>query len=146
VRRIPYLLLGALVVLTGAFAVLSIVQSNSSGASDHILAICNDEFDVKPSTYVMSCGGVNSTFTDLHWYGWGDATAYATGEAHSNNCQPTCAAGRGRSHAVTIWVWDLRTEHHFTAYTKLQTTSGDLSVFMTWGSNGGGFLAPGPPS
>ncbi len=131
-----------LTVLTGAFAVLSIVQSNSSGASDHIFTPCNHGFSVKPATYVISCADVNSKFTDLHWFGWGNATAYATGTAHWNDCQPTCVAGHWRSEPVTIWAWDLRREGQLTEYTKLKTSSGFLTSMVVWGTNGGGFFAP----
>ncbi|MGC2486668.1 MAG: hypothetical protein WA359_10550 [Acidimicrobiales bacterium] len=134
-QRIPYLLLSVLLVLTGAFAVLSIVQSNSSGATVHVFTGCNDGFSVKPSTYVVSCADANSEFTDLHWYGWGNATAYATGEARWNDCSPTCVAGHWRKEAVTIWVWDIRSEDQLTEYTKLQTNS---DLLILWGTNGGG--------
>jgi hypothetical protein len=145
VRRVPYLLLALLVVLTGAFAILSIVQSNSSGSSDSIFTPCHG-FSVKPSKYVISCADANSEFTDLHWFGWGDATAYATGEARWNDCQPTCVAGHWRSQAVTIWAWDLRTQGPITAYAKLQTTSRLLFVMKYWGTNGGGVFGPASSS
>jgi len=143
VRRIPFLLLGVLTVLAGAFAVISIVQSNSSGSSDTVFTPCHDPgFTVKPSTFVVSCADANSEFTNLHWTAWGDATAYATGEVRWNDCQPTCVAGHWRSGPVTIWAWDLRTEGHMTAYTKLRTSSRFMFTMTLWGTNGGGFLAP----
>ncbi len=133
-----------LTVLAGAFAFISIVQSNSSGSTVSVFTPCShQDFTVKPSTYVISCADVNSEFTDLHWFGWGNATAYATGTAHWNDCQPTCVAGHWRSGPVTVWAWDLRPEGHSTAYTKLQTTSRLMSSpGRVSGTNGGGFLAP----
>jgi hypothetical protein len=143
VRRIPYILLGLLVVLSGAFAVISIVQSNSSGSSDSILTLCaHNLFTVKPSTYVISCADANSEFTNSHWFGWGDATAYATGEARWNDCQPTCVAGQWHSKPVTMWAWDLRTEGHRTAYTKIRTTSKFMFSMTQWGTNGEGVFEP----
>ena len=142
-RRIPFLLLGILTVLAGAFAVISIVQSNSSGSTVSVFTPCrHQEFTVKPSTYVISCADANSELTNLHWTQWGDATAYATGEARWNDCQPTCVAGHWRSEPVTVWAWDLRPEGHTTAYTKLRTTSRLMFSMTLSGTNGGGFLAP----
>ncbi len=98
---------------------------------------------VKPSTYVISCADANSEFTNLHWIGWGDATAYATGEARWNDCQPTCVAGHWRSEPVTIWAWDLRTRGPHRLRTRnSRPPHGSCSAMTVWGTNGGGFLAP----
>ena len=102
------------------------MQSNSSGSSDGIFTPCNG-FSVKPWTYVFSCADMNSEITNLHWFAWGDATAYATGEARWNDCQPTCVAGHWRSQAATIWAWDLRAQGPIAAYTQLQITGGILA-------------------
>jgi hypothetical protein len=48
---------------------------------------------VKPATIMLACGDGNFWISDLHWNGWGSATATATGEVHYNDCKPYCAAG-----------------------------------------------------
>jgi len=107
-RQIPYLLLTVLVVLAGAFMVISYNQSTASGSSVKLLSPCQPtDLTVKPSTYIVSCADANSEFTDLHWTGWGGETAYATGEARWNDCTPTCVAGHWRSEPATFWVWTL---------------------------------------
>ncbi len=142
-RRIPFLLLGVLTVLAGVFAVVSIVQSNSSGSSISVFTPCSHHgFTVKPSTYVISCADANSEFTNLRWIGWGNATAYATGTARWNDCQPTCVAGHWRSEPVTVWAWDIRTQGAISTYTKLQSTSKVMAALMVWGTNGGAVFGP----
>jgi hypothetical protein len=80
--------------------------------------VCAKSAGVKPTTYVISCADANSEFTDLHWTGWGDETAYATGVARWNNCAPTCVDGHWRSKPVTFWAWD----PHNGLYTKLASS------------------------
>jgi hypothetical protein len=84
---------------------------------------------VKPSTYIVSCADANSEFTDLHWTGWGDETAYATGTARWNDCTPTCVAGHWRSEPATLWVWDPQRElSRMTIYTKIASDSHILTA------------------
>jgi hypothetical protein len=145
-RQIPYFLLTVLVVLAGAFTVISYNQSTASGSSVKLPLPCHPiDLTVKPSTYVVSCADANSEFTGLHWIGWGDETAYATGEARWNDCTPTCVAGHWRSAPATFWVWDLRREPHpklskfnnLTIYTKVASDSPILGsgtiAFSGWG-------------
>jgi hypothetical protein len=145
-RRIPYFLLTVLVVLAGAFTVISYNQSTASGSSVKLLRPCQPvDLTVKPSTYIVSCADANTEFTDLRWTGWGDETAYATGEARWNDCTPTCVAGHWRSEPATFWVWDPRQEphlnlakfHNLTIYTKLASDSQILGMetieSVSWG-------------
>jgi hypothetical protein len=123
-------------VLALGFAVISVAQSRSSGASDTVPLICSKPA-VKPATLIISCADANSEFTDLHWYGWGDATTYATGTARWNDCTPTCVAGTWRSNPVTIWAWDLQDRKGYTLYTKVRTDSRLLTDVSLRGFVGG---------
>jgi hypothetical protein len=138
-RQIPYCLLMVLVVLAGAFTVVSYNQSTASGSSVKLLNPCQPvTLSVKPSNYIVSCADANSEFTDLHWTDWGDERAYATGEARWNDCTPTCVAGHWRSEPATVWVWDPRREPHpnlpkfdnLTIYTKVASSAHILGAEM----------------
>ncbi|MGH3733501.1 MAG: hypothetical protein ACRDVC_09040 [Acidimicrobiales bacterium] len=149
-RQIPYALLGVLVIVAGVFALVSYQQSTASGSSTRLLLPCvggpTKDLAVKPSTYVISCADANSEYTDLHWSGWGDETAYATGEARWNDCTPTCVAGHWRSEPVTLWVWDPRSKLFaphlkISLYTRLESTDPRLLDIEIWGINGGGYVS-----
>jgi hypothetical protein len=144
-RQIPYFLLTVLVVLAAIFTVVSYNQSTASGSSVKLLNPCQPlNLTVKPSNFIVSCADANSEFTNLHWTGWGDETAYATGQARWNDCTPTCVAGHWRSEPATFWVWDPRPESHpnhpnLTIYTKVASNAHILGS-ETIGSNGWGGL------
>jgi hypothetical protein len=126
-------------LLALGFAAISVAQSRSSGASDAVPLFCAKPA-VKPVTLVISCADANSEFTGLHWYGWGDATTYATGTARWNDCTPTCVAGTWRSNPVTIWAWDLQDKEGHTLYTKVHTDSHLLTYASLRGFVGGAWL------
>jgi hypothetical protein len=117
-RLIPYTLLAVLVIWAGVFTVISYKQSTASGSSIQMPLTCTKSAGVKPTHFVVSCADANSEFTDLHWTGWGDETAYATGVARWNDCTPTCVAGHWRSEPATLWAWD----PHNGLYTKLASS------------------------
>ncbi|MGC1238360.1 MAG: hypothetical protein WA860_06185 [Acidimicrobiales bacterium] len=117
-RLIPYSLLAVLVLWAGVFTLISYKQSTASGSSIQIPLTCTKGAGVKPTSFVISCADANSEFTDLHWTGWGDETAYATGVARWNDCTPTCVAGHWRSEPVTLWAWDPQND----VYTKLASS------------------------
>jgi hypothetical protein len=98
--------------------VISYKQSTASGSSIQMPLMCAKGAGVRPTSFVISCADANSEFTDLHWTGWGDETAYATGVARWNDCTPTCVAGHWRSEPVTFWAWDPQNG----LYTKFSST------------------------
>ncbi len=120
--KIPHLFLAVLTVLALGGAALSIGQARSTHHADTVLTFCGAPATT-PRTLVISCADANSEFSDLRWYAWGDATAYATGVARWNDCTPTCVAGTWKSAPVTVWAWDLRTIGHDTVYTKVRSDS-----------------------
>lgn len=103
-RRTPFLLLLVLVVLAAGALVLSYHQATSAPPTT-MTVTCSNRSAAKPSTLVISCADANSELKDLHWNKWGDATAYATGEAAWNDCTPDCAAGTWKHEPVTVWAW-----------------------------------------
>jgi hypothetical protein len=133
-RLIPYLLLTVLVLWAGVFTLISYKQSTASDSSIKMPLMCAKSTGVEPTRFVISCADANSEFTDLHWTGWGDETAYATGVARWNDCAPTCVAGHWRSEPVTFWAWDPRNG----LYTRFD--SSDPQLFGTeslWNFNSG---------
>jgi hypothetical protein len=108
-RLIPYFLLAVLVVWAGVFTLISYRQSRDP-SSIELTDSCPNmrQIMTEPSTLVLSCADVNSEFTDLHWIGWGNNTAYASGEARWNDCTPTCVDGHWHTTAITLWTWDPR--------------------------------------
>jgi hypothetical protein len=147
-RQISYFLLAVLVVLAGAFTVISYHQSTASGSSVKLLLPCKPlDLAVKPSAFTVSCADANSEFTDLHWTDWGSETAYATGTARWNDCRPTCVDGHWRSEPATIWAWnprhdlpDLPKFEHLTIYTNLASSDAPILGQETIGVSGGGEL------
>jgi hypothetical protein len=130
-RLIPYSLLAVLILWAGVFTLISYKQSTASGSSIQMPLLCTKSVAVKPTSFVISCADANSEFTDLHWTGWGDETAYATGVARWNDCTPTCVAGHWRSEPVTFWAWDPRND----LYTKFSSTDPRLLGRETISSN-----------
>jgi hypothetical protein len=46
----------------------------------------------------------------MHWYAWGQVTAYATALEVWNGCTPTCVAGTFHTRTVTVWAQNLHGE------------------------------------
>lgn len=128
-RFIPYSLLALLVVWAGVFTLISYRQSRDSGSSSIQLPLyCEGgRLDVKPATMVISCADADSEFTNLHWMGWGNNTAYASGEARWNDCTPTCVDGHWHSTPATVWAWD----PHGGLYTKIASSDPRLLATQT---------------
>ena len=65
--------------------------------------------EVAPRDLVLACGDGNFAFSDLAWTSWGSETATATGEAHANDCNPSCVDGTSRTYPVDVTANGLRT-------------------------------------
>ena len=66
-----------------------------------VLADCEDEPMVKPTTYRLGCFNAINTLTDLQWTTWGQ-TATATGTEELNACVPDCAPSQTSEYPVSI--------------------------------------------
>lgn len=104
-RRIaPFAILLAVVILAGGVTLWS--YSQSTKAPRAVLSLpCSATSAVKPTHFVTACADANTEVTNLHWYAWGDTTAYATGTLRYNDCTPSCVAGSWKSERVTVWAW-----------------------------------------
>src|SRR4051812_5204132 len=82
------------------------VFATTAAAAGHpgVLPNCAGKGQVKPTTVVLSCADGNLGIKKLHWIGWGQATAAATGMAFANTCTPNCAAGKLKSYKAVLVV------------------------------------------
>ena len=99
-RFLPYLLLGVILLLAGLATRVSWAQSRDHHPAS-IESTCSRHLTARPQRLVASCADANSMLASLQWVDWGDATAYATGVARWNDCNPTCVTGHWRSDPVT---------------------------------------------
>jgi hypothetical protein len=112
-RLIPFTILAVLVVASLVTLRLSYEQSSTHGSSVLIVTGCSTKVTARPTKYVITCADANTLLTSLHWTDWGEATAYATGQARYNDCTPTCVSGHWRDEPVTVWAWRIR-DHRYT--------------------------------
>ncbi len=117
-RIIPFTILAVLTVASLVTLRLSYDQSGTHGSRVGIVTSCSNTLTTKPKEYVITCADANTLLASLHWTNWGQATAYATGEARWNNCTPNCASGHWESEPVTVWAWRIRDDR----YTRLAST------------------------
>jgi hypothetical protein len=113
-RNIPFVILAVLIV-AAAFTTGVAYHQSTEKPTVLLMDQCSRTPVSAPSNIVVACADANTELSDLHWYAWGDATAYATGNAQWNDCTPTCVAGTWRSRPVTVWAWDIKNGF----YTKL---------------------------
>jgi len=66
-----------------------------------VLADCEDQPVVKPTTYRLGCFNTINTLTNLQWTSWGQ-TATATGTEELNACVPDCAPSQTSDYPVSI--------------------------------------------
>jgi hypothetical protein len=85
---------------TGAPASSSTGGSGTGGQS-LVLADCEDNPVVKPTTYRLGCFNAINTLTDLQWTTWGQ-TATASGTEELNACVPDCAPSQTSDYPVSI--------------------------------------------
>ncbi|WP_020660022.1 hypothetical protein [Amycolatopsis benzoatilytica] len=81
------------------------------------------KYVVKPSSLILTCADANTVLDDLHWSGWGSATAHATGTLRENDCAPDCADGKVVSVRTEVTVSGLSDGH----YDRLQVTATPLA-------------------
>ncbi len=84
------------------------------------LPTCAGRPAVRPAAVVLACGDANFGVRGLHWTGWGDATARATGTAYANDCKPYCAAGHFHSYPAVVVAFGRQTCHGVPAYAKVR--------------------------
>ncbi len=60
---------------------------------------------VRPHSFILTCGDRNNYLTKLSWSAWSSAFASGTGTQTINSCQPNCAAGQFHSYPVDFLLW-----------------------------------------
>jgi len=126
-RLIPFIILAVLVVASAVTLVLSYHETNARTASVRIDLSCSNKTGIQPSSYVITCADANTLLTKLTWSDWGQATAYATGDARWNNCTPDCVSGHWKSEPVTVWAWRVRDG----LYTRLASSDPKVLTQLT---------------
>ena len=94
--------LGLAIVIAGlAVATLAATAASPSG---HPTALpdCVGKPIAHPASIVLACADANFGVKKLHWIGWGEARAAATGVAYANDCTPYCAAGHFHDYSAAI--------------------------------------------
>jgi hypothetical protein len=95
-RGVRYVLMAvvSLLVLTGTAVIDAAATSVGASGTGVVVQPCTGKAEVRPTTFIISCGDGNSYLTKLKWTGWGSSTATADGVYTLNNCDPYCAAGK----------------------------------------------------
>ncbi|MGC1419283.1 MAG: hypothetical protein WA786_04080 [Acidimicrobiales bacterium] len=119
-RKIPFLILGALLVLAGLAALLSWHESRDSTSLS--IYDCSNQGVSAPKAFVLTCADANSQLKDLHWTHWNEPVAYATGTATWNNCTPDCVSGKWLHAPVSVYAYRVRDGH----YTRLNSHHSSL--------------------
>jgi hypothetical protein len=84
---------------------------------------CGGSPHVEPTELVLACGDAGDELAHLHWHGWGDASATATGSLIAETCVPSCVAGGTKTYPVRVTVRGLGLEGAHAAYRQLEATS-----------------------
>ena len=84
---------------------------------------CGGRAHVEPTELVLACADAGDELAHLHWHGWGDASATATGSLIVETCVPSCVAGATKTYPVRVIVRGLGLEGAHAAYRQLEATS-----------------------
>ncbi|GAA1027607.1 hypothetical protein GCM10009565_50340 [Amycolatopsis albidoflavus] len=80
---------------------------------------CEGNAVAKPSWLNLACADQKMGIDQLHWSGWGSATARATGRFWEYDCVPDCTSGKLVSVRTSVTVSGLADGH----YTRLHVTA-----------------------
>jgi hypothetical protein len=90
-------LLVAIVLTASVAAVPAAAAAGPTAVPD-----CLGKPKVRPTSIVLACADANFGIRKLHWIGWGERSAAATGVAYANDCTPTCAAGHFHTYRAVV--------------------------------------------
>jgi hypothetical protein len=93
---------------------------SGTGGQSLVLANCEGQPVVRPTTYRFGCFDALNTMKDLQWTTWGQ-TATATGIEELNSCVPDCAPSRTTDYPVSIQL---------SGSGSRVTSSGTLHVYL----------------
>jgi hypothetical protein len=83
-----------LLTLSSTTAAVALTMPIDTSSTHVVVQACTGKAEVRPSSFIISCGDGNSYLTKLKWNAWGSSTARADGIFTMNNCDPYCAAGK----------------------------------------------------
>jgi len=75
--------------------------ASSAGPKTTLVGDCVHA-QVKPSKVIFTCADGTFYATGLRWTHWGSRKAHATGTAHFNSCNPSCAQGHFKRYAIQL--------------------------------------------
>jgi hypothetical protein len=121
-RAVRYLLTGVLSLLavTSCAAIGAVTVPAGASSTRVVVQSCTGKGEVRPSTFIISCGDGNSYLTKLKWSAWGSATARAVGVFTINNCDPYCAAGKFVSSDAVVTLSKPKTFKGLRFFTNLR--------------------------
>jgi hypothetical protein len=125
-------LLAAAAVLLGGCGGQSLQTSKPpktiSPTQSTVLFDCGGSAHVEPASLVLACGDAGLELARLHWQGWGDASATASGTLIAQTCIPNCVSSGTKSYRVAVTVSGLGLEGTHVAYRQLVVISDGSAV------------------
>jgi len=120
-RGVRYLFTGVLSLLALSSTAVIDAATTPARASSTRVAVqpCVGKAEVRPSTFIISCGDGNSYLTKLKWSAWGSSTARAAGVYTLNTCEPYCAAGKFVSSDAVVTLSKPKTFKNLRLFTNL---------------------------
>ena len=107
------------VLVTIALVAAAAAVPAAAAARPRALPDCLGKPRVRPATVVFACADANFGIRKLHWIGWGEPVAAATGVAYANDCTPSCAAGHFHTYRAVIVASGAQRCGSVTAYRKV---------------------------
>lgn len=121
-----------------ALAALSLVPFalplQSASAAPHRVRIFADcvHTAYQPQRIQLACVNQEFVMTKVHYKSWTMLKARGTDRTYTNQCQPSCDAGRPRYHAGDHFIIDCPVDHDGTwLFTRVRIYR-DGALFVTW--------------
>jgi hypothetical protein len=70
-----------------------------------VIVSCANKLQVRPKSYLLSCGDGSAGLTRLRWSSWTAGEATASGNFAFNTCTPNCAQGKFITSPVLVVLW-----------------------------------------
>jgi hypothetical protein len=96
------LIVALALALLGGTSLAAAAQTSPPSPRVTGLVNCLGKPETRPSEIVFACADAGMMAQALHWTGWGEPFAAATGEMTINDCNPYCAAGKFHSYPVIL--------------------------------------------
>src|SRR5487761_504800 len=77
----------------------------SVAAQSAVLFNCEQQAQVRPPDFILTCADAGSVLAQLSWSSWTAEQATATGVHQLNDCTPNCAEGKFLDYPAVITFW-----------------------------------------